>query len=50
MSGDVTTPPRHDAGGARQSDADLEEMLDRAAEEGANRALSDVGLGGQDAV
>jgi hypothetical protein len=32
------------------SDAEIEPMLARAAEEGARRALSDVGLGGKDAV
>jgi hypothetical protein len=44
------TPPRIDAGALRLSDAELEAMLARAAEEGARRALSDVGLGGKDAV
>jgi Family of unknown function (DUF6127) len=44
------TPPRHDAGAGRLSDAELEAMLARAAEEGARRALTDVGLGGKDAV
>ena len=39
------TPPRGDAGAVRMSDHDLEAMLERAAEEGARRALSDVGLG-----
>ena len=43
------TPPRHDTG-LRLSDHELEAMLERAAEEGARRALSDVGLGGKDAV
>ena len=32
------------------SDVELETMLARAAEEGARRALNDVGLGGKDAV
>jgi len=32
------------------SEHDLEAMLARAAEEGARRALTDVGLGGKDAV
>jgi Family of unknown function (DUF6127) len=45
----VMTPPRHDADN-RPSDHDLETMLERAAAEGARRALSDVGLGGVDAV
>lgn len=45
------TPPRHDAvGTVRLSDCELEAMLARAAEEGARRALCDVGLGGKDAV
>ena len=44
------TPPRNDAGHARLSNAELEAMLARAAEEGAKRALNDVGLGGKDAV
>lgn len=35
--------PRHEAG-LRLADHELEEMLERAAEEGARRALSDVGL------
>lgn len=43
------TSPRHDAG-LRLSDHELEAMLERAAEESARRALSDVGLGGKDAV
>ena len=44
------TPSHHGGSSARLSDADLEAMLARAAEEGARRALSDVGLGGKDAV
>jgi Family of unknown function (DUF6127) len=45
------TPPCHEAVGAvRLTDCELEAMLARAAEEGARRALSDVGLGGKDAV
>ena len=45
------TPPRHEAAGVvRMSDTELEAMLARAAEEGARRALTDVGLGGKDAV
>ena len=44
------TPPRSDAGAVRLSDAELELLLARAAEEGARRALGDVGLGGKDAV
>lgn len=42
-------PPRHDADN-RPSDHDLEAMLERAAAEGVRRALSDVGLGGVDAL
>jgi hypothetical protein len=44
------TATSHDSGDARLSDPALEAMLARAAEEGARRALSDVGLGGKDAV
>ena len=44
------TPPRHEAGAVHLCDHDLEAMLERAAEEGARRALNDVGLGGKDAV
>ena len=44
------TPTRHEAGTVRLSEHELEAILGRAAEEGARRALSDVGLGGKDAV
>ena len=44
------TPPRSDAGAVRMPEPELEMMLARAAEEGARRALNDVGLGGKDAV
>jgi hypothetical protein len=44
------TPTRHEAGAVRLSEHELEAMLARAAEEGARRALTDVGLGGKDAV
>ena len=44
------TPPRNDLGAVRLAEPELEAMLARAAEEGARRALSDVGLGGKDAV
>jgi hypothetical protein len=44
------TPTRHETGAARLSDVELEAMLARAAEKGARRALTDVGLGGKDAV
>ena len=38
------TPPRHDAvGSLRLSDRELEAMLERAAEEGARRALPTSG-------
>ena len=43
-------PPRHEAAAGRPSEPDLEAILERAAAEGARRALSDVGLGGKDAV
>ena len=43
------TPPCHDAA-VCLSDHELEAMLERAAEEGARQASSDVGLGGKDAV
>ena len=42
--------PQHEFGAVRVPGAELEAMLARAAEEGARRALSDVGLGGKDAV
>ena len=42
--------PLHEFGAVRVPEAELEAMLARAAEEGARRALSDVGLGGKDAV
>ena len=44
------TPPRSEAGSLRASAAELEMMLARAAEEGARRALNDIGLAGKDAV
>ena len=44
------TPSHHGGSAARPSDAELEAMLARAAEEGARQAPSDVGLGGKDAV
>ena len=44
------TPPGNDAGVVRTSESDLEMILALAAEEGARRALTDVGLGGKDAV
>lgn len=44
----VMTSPRHDVA-VRRSEHELE-ALERAAEEGARRAPSDVGLGGKDAV
>ena len=47
---DPMTPSHHGGSTARLSDTELEAMLARAAEEGARRALTDVGLGGKDAV
>lgn len=44
------TPSRSDASAVRLPQPELELMLARAAEEGARRALYDVGLGGKDAV
>lgn len=44
------TATSHESGDVHLSDPALEAMLARAAEEGARRALSDVGLGGKDAV
>ena len=46
----IHDPIAHGGSAARMSDTDLEVMLARAAEEGARRALSDVGVGGKDAV
>jgi Family of unknown function (DUF6127) len=43
------TPPS-EAGAVHAPEAELEMMLARTAEEGARRALNDVGLGGKDAV
>ena len=44
------TPPRKDDEHLRASEHELEGMLARAAEEGAKRALTDIGLGGKDAA
>ncbi len=44
------TPPRSDQGLIRMPQADFEEVLARAAEEGAKRALADVGLEGKEAA
>ena len=44
------TPPRSDQGFVRMPDAEFEAMLTRAAEEGAKRALADVGLDGDEAA
>jgi hypothetical protein len=44
------TPPRSDTSAARLSESEPEAMLTRVAGEGARSALSDVGLGGKDAV
>ena len=43
------TPPRSD-GFVRMPDAEFEAILTRAAEEGAKRALADVGLDGPEAA
>lgn len=42
------TPPRSDQVFVRMPDAEFEAMLARAAEEGAKRALADVGLDGEE--
>ncbi|MGN6550646.1 MAG: DUF6127 family protein [Pararhizobium sp.] len=44
------TPPRSDQGLIRMPQAEFEEILARAAEEGAKRALADVGLEGKEAA
>ena len=44
------TPPRSDQGFVRMPDAEFEAILTRAAEEGAKRALADVGLDGDEAA
>ena len=44
------TPPRSNQGFIRMPDAEFEVMLARAAEEGAKRALADVGLDGDEAA
>ena len=44
------TPPRSDQGFVRMPDTEFEAMLARAAEEGAKRALADVGLEGDEAA
>ena len=44
------TPPRSDLGFVRMPDAEFEAILTRAAEEGAKRALADVGLDGSTAA
>lgn len=43
-------PPRSDQGFVRMPDAEFEAILTRAAEEGARRALADVGLDGDEAA
>ena len=43
------TPRRSGQGHVRMPDAEFEELLARAAEEGARRALADVGLDGSEA-
>ncbi len=44
------TPPRSEQGFVRMPDVEFEAMLARAAEEGAKRALADVGLDGEEAA
>lgn len=44
------SPRRSGEGHVRMPDAEFEELLARAAEEGAKRALADVGLGGTEAA
>ena len=44
------TPPRSDRGYVRMPDAEFEELLARAAKEGAKRALADAGLDGKEAA
>src|SRR5690606_4066153 len=46
---DPMTPPRSE-GFVRMPDAEFEAILTRAAEEGAKRALADVGLDGDEAA
>jgi len=44
------SPRRSGEGHVRMADAEFEELLARAAEEGAKRALADVGLDGSEAA
>ncbi|MFN7177539.1 MAG: DUF6127 family protein [Thermaurantiacus sp.] len=44
------SPHRSGQGHVRMPDAEFEELLARAAEEGARRALADVGLDGKEAA
>ena len=44
------TPPKIDAGYVRMPEDEFEAMLARAAEQGARRALADVGLDGPEAA
>ena len=43
-------PPKSSGGPIRMPEPELESMLARAAEQGAKRALADVGLEGKDAA
>jgi hypothetical protein len=43
-------PPKASDAPIRMSEAEIEKMLTRAAEQGAKRALADVGLDGKDAA
>jgi uncharacterized protein DUF6127 len=44
------TPPKQDAGYVRMPEDEFEDMLARAAEKGARRALAGVGLDGPEAA
>ena len=50
MNEEVTGPRRSGQGHVRMPDAEFEELLARAAEEVAKRALADVGLDGTEAA
>lgn len=44
------TPPKSEDGYTRMAESEFEELLARAAERGARRALADVGLEGKEAA
>jgi len=50
LKGTPMTPPLNDAGFVRMPEDEFEEILARAAEQGARRALADVGLDGPEAA